>query len=464
LIAGMAVVVAFVGITASSAVGGVDQDGNADLVFVNYANGDFEENCLGDGTGVLVCSDFNVDDDPTQGMATGDVNGDGYMDVVLVADHGEAKVCPNDGTGSFPTCTDFGVPSSGGFDAALADTDGDGDLDVIMAKIGINQVCFNDGSGAFTSCSDIDTGDIDRFFSFAVDTDDLNGDGHVDAVFSNNDGQPHRVCAGDGAGGFTCTDVASELGRTFSSVALGHVDADTNLDVVFGDGAENRVCLGDGLGNFTGCHDVEASPVTGRSEDVALDFVNGDSFLDAVFAVADGNSRYCLGDGTSNFTCSNIPVTGAGVNAVATGYIDGGGALDLVFADSLGDNRVCLGDGAGVFSCVGLASSNVETTDVAIIPSAPDTDLDNVFDVRDVCPDTNQLGSEPPDRLKKNRFAVDDAGDFVDKLGTSSGYTIHDTAGCDETQIIESADLGKGHTKFGISRSALQSWVASLSG
>jgi hypothetical protein len=116
-----------------------------------------------------------------------------------------------------------------------------------------------------------------------------------------------------------------------------------------------------------------------------------------------------------------------------------------------------------VFSCVALASSNVETTDVAIIPSAPDSDRDNVFDVRDVCPDTNPLGSQTPDRLKKNRFAVDDGGDFVDRLGTSSGYTIHDTAGCDEAQIIEGADLGKGHTNFGLSRSVLISWVASLS-
>jgi hypothetical protein len=197
---------------------------------------------------------------------------------------------------------------------------------------------------------------------------------------------------------------------------------------------------------------------------VALDFVDADGFLDAVFAVNGGNSRYCLGDGATNFTCADLPVTGGRVNAVATGYIDGGSALDLVFADSSGNNRVCLGDGAGVFSCVALASSNVETTDVAIIPSAPDSDRDNVFDVRDVCPDTNPLGSQTPDRLKKNRFAVGVAGDFVDRLGTSSGYTIHDAAGCDEAQIVESAGLGNGHAKFGLSRGELKSWVASPSG
>jgi hypothetical protein len=464
LIVGLSLMVAFIGTTAGSAIGGVDADGNADVVFVNYVR-DFEESCRGDGTGVFVCSDFNVED-TTQGMAAGDVNGDGYVDVVLANDRGQAKVCLNDGTGSFPTCTDFGVPSLGGFDAALGDTNGDGFPDAIMANNGINQVCFNDGTGAFTSCSDIDSGVGDRFFSFAVDVGDLNGDGHLDAVFSNGEtstGQPHRVCAGDGVGGFACADVALELGNDFSSIALGLIDADDNLDVVFGNGAENRVCIGDGVGNFTGCHDVETSPVSGRSQDVALDFVDADGFLDAVFAVNGGNSRYCLGDGATNFTCADLPVTGGLVNAVATGYIDGGTDLDLVFADSSGNNRVCLGDGAGVFSCVALASSNVETTDVAIIPSAPDSDRDNVSDVRDACPETNPLGSDTPDKWKKNRFAVDSAGDFVDKLATSSGYTIHDTAGCDEAQIIESADLGKGHTRFGLSRSVLISWVASLS-
>jgi hypothetical protein len=465
LIAGLALMVAFIGITAGSAIGGLNADGNADVVFVNYVR-DFEESCLGDGTGVFVCSDFNVED-TTQGVAAGDVNGDGYADVVLANDGSQAKVCLNDGTGTFSTCTDFGATSTGGFDAALGDTNGDGFPDAIMANNGINQVCFNDGLGAFTSCSNIDTGVGDRFFSFGVDVGDVDGDGHLDAVFANGETstrQPHRVCAGDGAGGFTCTDVASELGNDFSSISLGHVDLDAKLDVVFGDGAENRVCIGDGIGNFTGCHNVETSAVAGRSQDVALDFVNADGFIDAVFAVNGGNSRYCLGDGATNFTCADLPVTGGRVNAVATGYIDGGGALDLVFADSAGGNRVCLGDGAGVFSCVALASENVETTDVAIIPSAPDSDRDNVFDVRDVCPDTNPLGTATPDRLKKNRFAVDTAGDFVGKFGASSGYTIHDAAGCDEAQIIESAGLGKGHTKFGISRSALNSWVASLSG
>ena len=55
-------------------------------------------------------------------------------------------------------------------------------------------------------------------------------------------------------------------------------------------------------------------------------------------------------------------------------------------------------------------------------------------------------------------------GDFVDENGKSSGYTIDDTAGCDESQIIEESGLGSGHSRFGLSRSALKSWIAGVAG
>ena len=75
----------------------------------------------------------------------------------------------------------------------------------------------------------------------------LDGDGNLDAVFANSL-QQNSVCLGDGAGGFTCSDVGTDT-KESRGVALGMVDGDTNLDAVFANSNQkNRVCLGNGSG------------------------------------------------------------------------------------------------------------------------------------------------------------------------------------------------------------------------
>ena len=44
--------------------------------------------------------------------------------------------------------------------------------------------------------------------------------------------------------------------------------------------------------------------------------------------------------------------------------------------------------------------------------------------------------------------------------GPGRSYNTTDTAGCSCEQIIEAQGLGKGHTKFGCSISAMDDWVA----
>lgn len=87
----------------------------------------------------------------------------------------------------------------------------------------------------------------------------------------------------------------------------------------------------------------------------------------------------------------------------------------------------------------------------------PDRDGDSVFGSDDLCPWTTL--DDPPAELKKNRFAVDAYGRFVDVYATESGFTIETTFGCDEDQIIELLGLGKAHDRFGITRSALLEFV-----
>ncbi len=97
---------------------------------------------------------------------------------------------------------------------------------------------------------------------------------------------------------------------------------------------------------------------------------------------------------------------------------------------------------------------------VTVEPVDVDSDGDGVPDTDDVCPGTTL--DDPPDRIKNNRYYADANGDFIDLTGTWSGYTVTDTGGCDEDQIIDALDLGIGHSRFGITRSALQDWLAQL--
>src|SRR5437867_3075140 len=90
-----------------------------------------------------------------------------------------------------------------------------------------------------------------------------------------------------------------------------------------------------------------------------------------------------------------------------------------------------------------------------------DSDGDGVDDAVDACPGTVMAERLPP-HWKKNRFAANAAGQFVDANGAPSGISVVDTCGCSGSQIIAADGLSRGHSEYGISLSALQAWIAGL--
>jgi len=208
---------------------------------------------------------------------------------------------------------------------------------------------------------------------------------NLDAVFANQrPSQPNQVCLGDGTGGFVCSDVNDGMFQS-TSVALGLLDGDGNLDAVFGiqSNKSDRVCFGDGSGGFD-CKPVSADVRLSRG--VALGFMNNDSFLDAVFANQNpiNRNQVCLGDGTGGFVCSDVDTVNPQSNSVALGLLDGDGNLDAVFGTFLPSDsgRVCFGDGnGGLSSCTAISSvgSAVSTLDVALGFVDDDSILDVAF-------------------------------------------------------------------------------------
>ena len=90
-----------------------------------------------------------------------------------------------------------------------------------------------------------------------------------------------------------------------------------------------------------------------------------------------------------------------------------------------------------------------------------DDDNDGVADTDDVCAET-VLPQDRPVQAKKNRFYANASGQFVDGEGNLAGISVVDTGGCSGIQIIEAMELGQGHVNQGITRGALETWMASL--
>ncbi len=143
----------------------------------------------------------------TSSINLGDLNGDGYLDILQCNYHsretGEvypAKLYLNDGTGFFmnsslPYNTEDITPN-----AAIIDIDNDGDLDIFMNHghqwTGLyhkSEILFNDGQANFNSS----TIDLEQIQSRSMAFGDLDGDEDVDIFFAcadlNSVGMPNKV-------------------------------------------------------------------------------------------------------------------------------------------------------------------------------------------------------------------------------------------------------------------------------
>ena len=105
--------------------------------------------------------------------------------------------------------------------------------------------------------------------------------------------------------------------------------------------------------------------------------------------------------------------------------------------------------------------------DGMVVFIAKDEDADGVPNDLDICPGTQAPEQNVPTDgvLGSNRWALLDDEDpliFDQALpqgGSKASYTLGDTAGCSCEQIIDAQGLGNGHTKFGCSNSAMETWT-----
>src|SRR5215468_738363 len=142
--------------SANVSIGDLNGDGFPDLVLAKGRHWPLLDRVLiNDGKGHFTAHNLGDTPDRTYTAALADLNGDGYLDVVVSNDQPDRKLIYfGAGRGNFKVAGTFGQPNWSTRNITLADLNGDGRADIVVANRGnppkepaISYVCFNNGKG-----------------------------------------------------------------------------------------------------------------------------------------------------------------------------------------------------------------------------------------------------------------------------------------------------------------------------
>ncbi len=349
------------GMTTSIALGDIDGDGDLDLLFGSGRHVAQPDSVfLNDGRGNFYARRALHDEpDKTYGVAFGDVDKDGSLDVVVANDAGDpARIYLNDGKGNFRMSRWLGSGREARRSLALGDFDGDGDLDVVLVGPGQDHIYLNNGPSRWTERALGAGGD----YSLTVAVGDVDGDRDIDVLVGNRK-QQSIIYLNDGTGGFSETRGFGTGKDDTVSVALGDMDGDKDLDIVVGNWEErNAVYLNDGRGHFSpgptfgdGKEQTWSVALGDIDLDGDLDVVAGRRGISTTFVDSNGDgrpdrwvdqnrnepSRVYLNNGRGVLIAGSSVGTGNDkTRPVALGDLDGDGDLDVVVGNDCEPNAV----------------------------------------------------------------------------------------------------------------------------
>lgn len=226
-----------------------DNDGDVDLYLSNYVG----ENRLlrNDGAGVFVDRTYGplVGGMYDHGMAWGDYDNDGDDDVCIVnysSYHSHNRLLRNDGDGVFVEVTSGPLGERGRANGvAWGDYDNDGDIDIYIAYANQeNKLLRNEGNGLFADVTSDPLTNSDM--GFGVAWGDYDNDGYLDLYLANYT-TPNKLFRNEGDGTFTDVTEGPMAGDIWwNSMAAVWVDYDNDGDLdLFQAGSPNKLFRND---------------------------------------------------------------------------------------------------------------------------------------------------------------------------------------------------------------------------
>jgi hypothetical protein len=278
------------------AVADVNGDGKLDILATNsgqcYPNIDCVVVLLGNGDGTFQAPMSYPSAFDTIAIAVADVNGDGKPDVLVtsaflapdLSGDGGVSVMLGNGDGSFGAAQPYDSGSPGAFGSTTGDVNGEGTPDVVIVHEFSNiGVLLGNGTGGFEAPTTYKSG---ANGSYGVAIADVNGDGKADLVVTNGCYTPFcsksvvSVLLGNGDGTFQSPGLYSTGFRGAGSVAVADVNGDGIPDLIVehsvpgsAQGSPVAVLLGNSEGTYSGLRYYSGAA---RGTSVAVADVNGD--------------------------------------------------------------------------------------------------------------------------------------------------------------------------------------------
>ena len=291
--------------------------------------------------------------DTSANVSIADINRDGNLDLVLIKGRhwpGRSRVLLGDGKGHFQNRYNLADAAYRSYSGHLADLDVDGDLDVVLSNDQPDPklIYFNDGQGHFQPAGTYGRPEWETRNATVVD---LNRDSQPDIVVANRSNKAAQfICLNQGKGRFDagCIDFSHASATTITAADF-NKDGLIDLAVPHRDGGQSYVHLNPGNNNWTTAKRIPFGPPNATIRMTEAADLNRDGLLDLV-AIDDEKKAVAIYFGQKDGTFSTAVALddgGAVPYALLVTDLDRDGNPDIIVGNVEAPSRAFFNDGSG---------------------------------------------------------------------------------------------------------------------